>query len=142
MSETHASFDPEALVAQIERQTAEAQERAVRAQEFARDVGSLRGDAESPRRDIRVGVDVSGRLLSLDLTDDAMRLGADELSSLILQTAGVAHRRASRAALERTEEEYGAGSGVAEQLRGELETRVGSLDDPDEPEDDAPGIRW
>lgn len=140
MSGTQAGFDPDALIARIERQAEEAQERAERAQAFATEVGALRGDARSERGEVGATVDVSGRLLALDLTEAATRLAPEELSALILRTAGDAHRRASRAALARTEAEYGADSATTAQMRGELESRVGSLDD--EPDDDRPGIRW
>lgn len=88
----------------------------------------------------------SGRLTSLILTGDALDLAPAELSALILATAATAlaiaataQKQVARAAVALSSEVFGAGDGIVSQLRGELEARIGSLDEDDPA---SPGIRW
>ena len=139
MRVTQSAFDPDELIARVEREAEAAQERAIVAQRFAADVAALRSEARSPKGEVTLGVDTSGRLTSLVLTDDALELAPAELSALILQTAATAQKRVARAAVALSEEVFGAQDGVVGQLRGEFEARVGDLDE----DDDAPTrIRW
>lgn len=139
MRVTHDAFDPDELIARVERQAAEAQERAVVAQRFADDVAALRSQARSPKGEVTLGVDTSGRLTSLVLTDGALDLAPTELSALILAIAATAQKQVARAAVALSSEVFGETDGIVGQLRGEFEARVGPLDD-DDPE--APGVRW
>jgi hypothetical protein len=139
MRVTQTPLDPDELIALVERQAAEAQERAVVAQRFAADVASLRSESRSPNGEVMLDVDTSGRLTSLRLADSALELSAADLSALILATAATAQKRVARAAVALSEEVFGPDDGVVGQLRGEFEARVGALDEDDEA---GPGVRW
>lgn len=132
--------DPDELIARIEREAAAAQERAVVAQRFAEDVAALRGEARSPRGEVSLSVDTSGRLMTLDLDHAALDLGPAELSALILRTATTAQKQVARTAVTLSEEVFGPDDGVVGQLRSEFEARVGDLDEDDDGSRE--GVRW
>lgn len=139
---TQPSLDPDAIIARVEREAEEAQQRAVVAQRFATDVAAMRAEARSPRGEVSLAVDTSGRLTALDLTDGALELPASELAALILSVAASAQKRAARAAIALSEEVFGAEAGVVGQLRGEFEARVGDLSGDEETDGGPTGVRW
>jgi hypothetical protein len=116
-----ADADADRAVARIEEQIAEAQERARRATEVRQRIEALRGSATSPRRELTVTVDASGRLAAVDLTDAAYRLSPRDLGRLLVETANAAQRQAGAKALEVASEAFGADSGVVAHLREEVE---------------------
>lgn len=128
---TTGGFDPEDLIAQVERDVVAAEARAVQAQQFAADVTGMRGEATSPRREVRVTVDLGGKLLDVAFSDDAYELAPRDLAQLVLATAGAAHRVAGRRAMEHAEQLYGENAPVTTEMRREFESRIGSLDETD-----------
>jgi hypothetical protein len=133
------SMDPDELIARVEREAIEAQQRAVKAQDLADGIAGIRGEASSPRREVSLTVDVGGKIATLALSDDAMDLSPNELSALIIATATRAQKAAGRQGIALTEQSFGVDSSLAEQVRAEYTSRIGSLDD----DDDRPtGLRW
>lgn len=128
---TTGGFDPEELIAQVERDVVAAEARAAQAQQFAAEVTAMRGEARSPRGEVRVAVDLGGKLLDVAFSDDAVELSPQALARLVLTTADEAHRRAGRQAMQHAEQLYGADAAVTIEMRREFESRIGSLDEPD-----------
>jgi DNA-binding protein YbaB len=126
--------DPEAAIARVTEQIAEAQQRAVQAEQVRVDIDALRERASSPRREVTVTVDASGRFTDLELTRDAMSLAPDALARLIIQTTARAQRAAGERAIQIAADTFGADSPAVEHLRGEVATRTpdrfGSDDEP------------
>ncbi len=92
MSDLFSSREAEAAIARIEQQVAEAQLRAEQAQQVQVDI-----EATSPRREVSVTVDATGRLVGIRLADAAFD---DALERVIVETAGDAQRLAGEQALE------------------------------------------
>lgn len=115
---------PDAAMARIDEQIAEAQERAQRASQVRAEMDAVRGQATSSRGEVRATVDVSGRLVDLVLTDDALALRPAELSRMILETGAAAAAKAARTAVELTSDAFGDASAVTERLRAELAERT------------------
>lgn len=139
MTLTQTSLDPEAIIARVEREVEEAQQHAV-VLHMIRD--GCRREARSPRGEVSLAVDTSGRLTALDLTDGALELPAPELAALILSVAASAQKRAARAAIALSEVVFGAEAGVVGQLRGGFEARVGDLSGDEETDGGPMGVRW
>jgi len=114
---------PDDAMARVNQQVAEAQERAKRATEVRLEMEALRGTARSPRGEVSVEVDTSGRLLGLTLTEDAMELGERELASLIVATTHAAAARAGEKAVELAAEAFGEESATTTRLRDEITER-------------------
>ncbi len=115
--------DPDAVLAKIQRDIADAQARAERATEVRASIDRVRGRARSARGEVEAEVDATSRLTDLRLDDSALGLRADALAALIRETIAAATRDAGTRALAITDDAYGAGSSVSEQLRRELEER-------------------
>lgn len=120
-----ADADADRAVRRIEEQVAEAQERARRAAEVRQGIDALRGVATSPRRELSVTVDASGRLVDVEVTDAAYRLSPRDLGRLIVETASAAGRQAGAKAVELASEAFGAESGIVAHLRDEIERSTG-----------------
>jgi DNA-binding protein YbaB len=116
-----ADADADLAVARIEEQIAEAQERARRASEVRQQIDAVRGSATSPRRELTVTVDASGRLVAVDVTEDALRLSPRDLGRLVVETANAAQRQAGAKAVEVASDAFGAESGIVAHLRDEVE---------------------
>lgn len=116
-----ANAETDLAIARIDEQIEQAQERARRASEVRQQIDALRGKAMSPRRELTVTVDAGGRLVAVDLTDDALRLSSRDLGLLIVETANAAQRQAGAQAVEVASEAFGENSGVVAHLRGEVE---------------------
>lgn len=131
-------FETEALVARIEEQVAQAQETARRAEQVREQFEQVRGRAASPRGEVRVTVETTGRITALDLHEDALRLDPRDLSALILETVAAAQRQAANESLALVEGTFGAQSGVAANLRAEL----ARMAPPQDPRTQGSEIRW
>ncbi len=123
-----ADADADRAVRRIEEQVAEAQERARRAAEVRQGIDALRGVATSPRRELSVTVDASGRLVDVEVTDAAYRLSPRDLGRLIVETTRAAGRQAGAKAVELASEAFGAESGIVTHLRDEIERSKGPGD--------------
>lgn len=123
-----AGADADAAIARIEQQIADAQRHAERAREFQSEIENVRGVARSPRRELQVTVDASGRLAAIELSDAAMELTPRALSELIVATANAAQRDAGGKAVEIAAEAFGRESGVVAQLRAEVDKAPPSAD--------------
>lgn len=121
MSDLSSSREAEAAIARIEQQVAEAQLRAERAQQVQVDIDAVRAAATSPRREVSVTVDATGRLVGIRLADAAYELRPDALERVIVETAGDAQRLAGEQALEISRAAFGADSAIVERLAGEIE---------------------
>jgi phage head maturation protease len=95
--------------------------RAQRAQEFRQSLDVLRGRGVSG--DIRVAVDATGLVLSLDLPDDLSAWRGRELSEDILGAVRAAQADVSVQVRTETEDAFGADSTVARRMRDELASR-------------------
>ncbi|WP_417563877.1 YbaB/EbfC family nucleoid-associated protein [Microbacterium sp.] len=118
--------DPDVLIARVQEQVAQAQQRAQAAQQMRAEVEALRGTATSARREVSVTVDASGRLIDVDLADAALDLRARDLGRLIVATAGAAQRDAGEQAVAVASRAFGDDSPVVDRLRAELDARTAS----------------
>ncbi|WP_415139839.1 YbaB/EbfC family nucleoid-associated protein [Microbacterium sp.] len=81
----------------------------------------MRGRAVSPRGDVTVVVDASGRLVDLALSERAGELRPADLARSIVDTANKARVRAGEQAVAVAVEAFGEDSGVVARLRSEVD---------------------
>ena len=129
---------PDDLIALVERQVAQAQEHADQTQALADNIAAVRAKASSPGKEVTLSVDVSGRIAELEFDTSALSLSTRDLASVVLTAVDTAQRTAARQVMAMTNETFGEGSGLSQQVRGEYEARLG----PDFDADDEDGIRW
>jgi DNA-binding protein YbaB len=120
--------DPDAAIARVNAQIKEAQERAVRASAMRQQVESVRGQAASTRREVTVTVDVSGRLVDLDIAEAGMELAPRDLARLVVTTVEQARRNAGDQSIALAAEVFGEDSIVVDRLRAEVERPIISDD--------------
>ena len=113
-------MDADLAITRVQQQIADAQERAVKAQEVQGRIEAIRATSTSPRRELSVTVDASGRLVAVDLSDDAYDLEPQELGELIVRTAGAAQGLAGAQAVEFAQEAFGEDSPLVDHLRSEI----------------------
>lgn len=123
-----AGLGPAEVRERVARQIEEAQQRAAAATGVRTEIESVRERASSPRRELTVTVDASGRLLDVELAVAAMDLDARALGRLIVETAGRAQRAAGERAAQIAAEAFGEDDPAVAHLRSEIEERL--------PEDD------
>ena len=111
------------MIARVNEQIVEAQERAAKAGQLRAEMDALRGKASSPRGEVVASADVSGRLVDLTLTASALDRSPDALAELILTTAKAAAARAGELAVAQAAEAFGDDSPVTEHLRHEISER-------------------
>ncbi|QAY60102.1 YbaB/EbfC family DNA-binding protein [Microbacterium protaetiae] len=121
--------DPDLTIARVQEQVEQAQQRARVAQQMRVEVEAVRGKATSPRRELAVTVDASGRLVDVELSDAAMDLRTRDLSRLIVETAQAAQRDAGEQAVAVTSRAFGDESPVVARLRDELDARAAEAED-------------
>lgn len=114
---------PDEAMARVNAQVAEAQQRAERATAVRIEMDALRGKAKSPKGEVEVEVDTSGRLVGLELTSDAMDLGERELSKLIVATSRAAASKAGELAIELAADAFGQESSITARFREEITER-------------------
>lgn len=132
MSDLFSSAEAEAAIARIEQQVADAQDRAAQAEQVQADIDAVRASATSPRREVTVTVDATGRLAGIRLADAAYDLRTDALEKLIVETANRAQRVAGEQALEISRAAFGADSPIVDHLASELDREPPSASTPDE----------
>jgi DNA-binding protein YbaB len=128
VSDFFAVGDADAAIARVEDQIAQAQARAVQAKKLRADIDALRGVAASPRREVTVTVDASGRLANVEFADAALEMVPRDLGRLVVETANKAQRVAGEKALALTAEVFGENSSVVDHLRAELDRMPPSAD--------------
>ncbi|MFE1646752.1 YbaB/EbfC family nucleoid-associated protein [Microbacterium sp. P01] len=116
-----ADIDADLAIERVQQQIADAQARAAKAQAMRSDIEAVRGVASSPRREVTITVDASGRLAGVELADSAYDLSARELGRLIVETSNDAQRKAGEQALALAAEAFGEDSSVVDHLRAELD---------------------
>jgi DNA-binding protein YbaB len=116
--------DPDAAIARVNAQIREAQERAVRASAMRQQVEAVRGVAMSRGREVSVTVDVSGRMIDLDISDKGLELSPRELSRLIVTTVDQARRHAGDQSIALAAEVFGEDSMVVDRLRAEVDRPI------------------
>lgn len=84
---------------------------------FEAALAQARGDAVSPRRDIHVQVDSTGRVVSLTIAEAALGRGARRLSQDLVTVIRAAEADARRTTLESVERLLGADDPITQQLR-------------------------
>lgn len=126
MDALHSDTAAAAAIARVEQQIADAQRAAERAKTFQAEVEAVRGTATSPRRDVTVVVDASGRLLDLQLAERAGDLHPRDLARVILETSAKARVAAGQQATEIAAQAFGEDSGVVAKLREEIERNAPS----------------
>lgn len=132
MSDLFSSAEAEAAIARIEQQVADAQDRAAQAEQVQADIDAVRASATSPRREVTVTVDATGRLAGIRLADAAYDLRTDALEKLIVETANRAQRVAGEQALEISRAAFGADSPIVDHLASELDREPPSASTPDD----------
>ena len=115
--------DPQAALDRIDRDIAQARERAERAAEVKASIDQVRGRARSARGEVQAEVDATGRLRDLVLDQSAMALRPTELAALVLRTVVDAGRDAGRRAVAVADDAFGEGSSISAHLRAEVEQR-------------------
>lgn len=113
------------MIARVNAQVQEAQDRAAQATQFRKNVEIVRGRAASKESEVEVEVDASGKLTDLKLTAAALSKRPDVLARLIVHTSHAAHLKAGEQAVQLASDAYGEDSSVAERLRSEVAERVG-----------------
>ncbi|PKI89917.1 hypothetical protein CW368_12190 [Actinomycetales bacterium SN12] len=84
------------------------------------EIQGVRERVVSPRGELSVVVDASGRLLDVGLTDAALRLTPGALSRLILEMAQKAQWAAGERAVQVAAEAFGEEDAAVAHLRGEI----------------------
>jgi DNA-binding protein YbaB len=113
------------MIARVNAQVQEAQDRAAQATQFRAGVESVRGRALSPRGEVEVEADASGRLTDITLAAAALAHRPDVLGRLIVQTSHQAHQRAGEQAVQLAADAFGEDSETVSRLRDEVARRVG-----------------
>lgn len=108
----------------VARDLERAQQRAVAASAVRAEIEAVRERVSSPRRELSVVVDASGRLLDVGLTDDALRLGPAALGRLLVETSGRAQQAAGARAGRIAADAFGEDDPAVAHLRGEIEARA------------------
>jgi len=129
------SFDSaDQMIARVNAQVAEAEERAAKAREMRIEIEQVRGRAFSSGNTVEAVVDSTGRLTGLSLSEAALDQSPGALAALIVKTTQAAHRRAGEKVIEKAAEAFGEDSDVVERVRGELAEKI--VPDPDDRDSD------
>jgi DNA-binding protein YbaB len=126
--------DTESSIATIREQMAATLARAEQAQGLKDQIARVRATSTSPRREVTVVVDASGRLVDVTFSADATNLSPDELSKEVLAAVARAQREAGDQAIALTADIFGEDSETVAMLRSEVDERM-----PDLPADDSVG---
>ncbi|KQX05413.1 MULTISPECIES: YbaB/EbfC family nucleoid-associated protein [unclassified Leifsonia] len=121
--------DPDAAIARVNAQIAEAAERAERAEGVRRDIDALRVRATSPGGEVSVEVDATGRLTDIEFDSGTRSLRPDALAQAVLKAAASAQRQAGEAAVALAADAFGDDSEVTAHLRAEVEDRMPPVTD-------------
>ena len=89
---------------------------------FEAEIAAIRGVATSRARDVKVEVDASGRLIGLELTEQALAGGARRLAREVLATAAAAEVAAKQQAVRSVGQLLGEDDPITVQLRTEAES--------------------
>jgi len=116
--------DPDAAIARVQRDIAEAEARAQTAADVRASIDRVRGRARSPRGEVDVEADATGQITDLQLADAALLLRPQQLATLIRETIRAATAAAGRLAVTLTDDAYGEGSAYSARLRAELDARA------------------
>lgn len=108
-------------MAKIEADIAAAQGRAIKAREFRDRVDRLTGAAEVDG--VRARVDITGRLLKIQLPRQLENRDPDRLGESVMAAIREAHAKAAGWAKEAAAEAFGEGSQTANAFSNELDTR-------------------
>jgi hypothetical protein len=108
----------------LAREVEQAQQRAAAASAVRAEIEAVRERVSSPRRELSVVVDASGRLLDVALTDDALRLSPAALGRLLVETAGRAQQAAGDRAGRIAADAFGEDDPAVAHLRGEIDARA------------------
>lgn len=122
----------DAAQATIDRQTQAAVERARRATAWRQELETLRGEGSVDHGAVVATVEVSGMLVDLRVDDQACRQGGRAVADMVLQAVRAAQRDVGRQVMAASEQEWGASSGVTARMREELDSRFGSLVEPED----------
>jgi hypothetical protein len=114
--------DADETIAEVERQVELSNERAAKMPAFEAELDAVRGVATSRARDVRAEVDVNGRLVGLELTEQALSSGARRLSREILATIAAAEKKAKVEAVRSVAQLLGEDDPITVQLRAGVET--------------------
>jgi hypothetical protein len=107
-------------LARVGQQVAAAQERAATASRVRAELDRVRGQARSPRGEVTVSADATGRVVDLRFAEDAVELSARDLSRLTLETIAAARAASGAAALEVARAAWGEDSPTVAALAAEL----------------------
>lgn len=109
--------DPDEVIARVEADARQSDERAAKMPAFEAALAQVKGEAVSPRRDMRVEVDSTGRVVALRIAEPALTRGAQRLSQEVLALIRAAEADARRATLESVEHLLGPDDPITRQLR-------------------------
>ncbi|QCQ17405.1 YbaB/EbfC family nucleoid-associated protein [Microbacterium sp. RG1] len=131
MDQTAAEEVREALQ-RIDEQVAQAAAHADEMQLLAAQISELSAEVSSPRGEVSITVDVSGRLTDLRFDDSAFDLTPRELSALVLDAVAEGYRRTSTASVDLAEATLGPQSPTVAHLRDGVEANAPRINRPDE----------
>jgi hypothetical protein len=117
--------DADDVLADIDRDTQRAIQRAADATAFRAGVDQLRGNASTGG--VTATVDATGLLLDLQLPRDLAYRDGPSLARSIMTAIRTAHADVSRQVQEAANETFGADSPTAERMRAELEKRQAAM---------------
>jgi hypothetical protein len=112
----------------LARDLEQAQRRAEAATAVRAEIEAIQERVSSPRRELSVVVDASGRLLDVGLTDEALRMSPAALGRLLVETAGRAQQAAGVRAGRIAADAFGEDDPAVAHLRGEIEARAARSD--------------
>jgi vacuolar-type H+-ATPase subunit E/Vma4 len=122
--------DADSTIAEVEDQIRLSEERAARMPAFESALAEIRGAATSKARDVRAEVDVNGRVVSLELTEQALQVGARRLAREILTTIGAAESQAKLQAVKNVATLLGDDDPITLQLRADAEAHAAATAAP------------
>ena len=114
---------------------AEVQARAAKAREVNSQLLELRQEGSSPDGDVHVVVDATGRLMDLQIDDNALSSSGDELAALILQTMSAAQQGCAARVADLAGKAWGRDSETARTI---TEQAYGQVVDTQPDDDDQP----
>lgn len=109
--------NPDDQIRLVHEQVKQAQERAKKAAQMAREVEAVRESAASAKREVTVEVDSAGRVQNITFTESAFDLEPAQLSAVVLETLNKAKTKAGQRVMRLAESAYAGDTALIGKLR-------------------------
>ena len=120
-------------IRRIEAEVAQAHERAELMEGLQGAISSLTASGRSRAGQVEVEVDSAGRLTAIEFAPGFERLAPGALAGAVMEAVTAARRAAGRAVVTLTEDTFGKGSLLTEQLTQAWQDTSGVAEEDDEP---------